>query len=106
MKDPQDSGAGQRQVGIPDPGRDGRPTTADSDLGGFAPSGEPKHLTDKGRANVDDTTAAIGSGKSARGALAEFGAVSDPKRISSLITSGQSISIPEEGHDDNANLKV
>jgi hypothetical protein len=104
MSDQKESG--KNMTGMADPGRDGKPYSGASDLGEFSTSGEPRKINAAGRANVEDTTPANGESKSASGALAEFGGVSDPQRISALKVSGASIEIPREGYDDAKNLKV
>lgn len=104
MTNQQDSG--KNMTGIADPGRDGKPYCHGPEAGELSTSGEPRKINAAGRANVEDTTPANGSSKSASGALAEFGGVSDPQRISALKVSGASIEIPREGYDDAKNLKV
>lgn len=84
-------------------GVDGR-SVPSKDLGGLSASGDPKDLSSRGRASAADITGE--KGLTPTQALAEFGGVSQGKKLGSLRVDGAAIDIPNEGQNDASNLKV
>ena len=85
-------------------GTDGRPVAPSESPEGYAVSGTPQHLNDKGRANtgeeLDSMTGAQevdgrpGAAPSSKAALGATGGMNDPKRISSMRGQG-SATLPD-----------
>lgn len=100
-----------------DPGRDGRPVQDpnSASLEGFAPTGEPRNVTDKGAAQIGggnpggpnaSPSGAPTDAPSADSALSAIGAtIRETHRISSIRAQGKMADI-DVTDTDPANLKV